>query len=71
MNKKLRKLLERLQDHDYVCMFGSSPRLLLDLIHKDLEVCMTDRGDYVKSSDVILRLRQLADLLEEIELEVQ
>lgn len=62
---------EELKSHDYVCMFGWTPRLAVGLPDGDIQICLADNADYIEVDEALERLKRLSKLLKKIRDEVQ
>lgn len=70
MKTKLHKHIAELQQHKYKLLFGKTPRLMVDLMDGDCQVCFTDYSDYINLDEAIDNLHHLAFILYDIQCEV-
>lgn len=70
LTRKAAKLLAGLKDHTYLCLFGMTPVLTGYLTGEGVECIQVELGkdaDLIPLPVAIKGLRELADLLEELE----
>lgn len=70
MKTKLHKHIADLQQYKYKPMFDQTPRLLVDLVDGDCQVCLAPHGDYINLDEAMDNLRDLTVTLGNIQSEM-
>lgn len=67
MNKKLKKVVQKLKDFKYKCLFGQTPLIMVYLLDGKVQICLGQDADYISLTEAKERLTEFINLLETIE----
>ena len=72
MKTKLPKMIDKLRDRKYYCLFGRTPMVITDLLDPEYsQICLANDADYTNLEEASLLLAQLSNDLLAIKLEIE